>query len=256
LFSGIIAFVGINTYSGLSGKIDRVTTDAEQRIKDKVNSTKVALDKLSSDVDVQTKRVAQKGGEISQKFQSLDATADAFSKRLDATVESLETKVAQVSKQADIASVRRAYPTLGEQRYITYNSQPWKGLAAKGVKERWINIYIDPLSTGDFLPGQIDTLAEELGKSGYTPLLGMFGIGGPYFGGYGALGASNETTVFYFQHESESMAKDVAAIASRILLKPVQARFVDLSVITNTEVAFVIKNSGLDLQLYLLRPQR
>jgi hypothetical protein len=37
---------------------------------------KASLDQLSRDVDAQTKRVAEKGGEISQKLEILDAAAN------------------------------------------------------------------------------------------------------------------------------------------------------------------------------------
>jgi hypothetical protein len=121
-------------------------------VQGKVDYIKAALDKLSGDIDAQTKRVAEKGGEISRKLQSLDATAGAFSKRLEATVKSLETKVAQVSKQADLVSVRQAYPALGQSKYVIYNWAPWKGKAAKGSQEKWININIDPNSISDFSP--------------------------------------------------------------------------------------------------------
>jgi uncharacterized Zn finger protein (UPF0148 family) len=89
LFLFFIAFLGLNTYSGVSRNIDRVAAAAEQRVQDKVDTIKASLERLSHDVDAQATLVAQKGGEISQKLQSLDATADTFSKRLDTMVKSL-----------------------------------------------------------------------------------------------------------------------------------------------------------------------
>ena len=107
-----LVFLGVDTYSGVSRSIERVAAAAEQRVEVKVDQIKATLDRLSSDVDAQTKRVSERGGEISQKLKVLDATADTFSKRLDAMVKSLETKVAQVTKQVDNVSVRQVYPTL------------------------------------------------------------------------------------------------------------------------------------------------
>ena len=48
---------------------------------------------------------------------------------------------------------------------------------------------------------QLKTLMDELKTLGYTPLLGMFGVGGPYGSGYGPLGdaVTPRATVFYFQ---------------------------------------------------------
>ena len=128
-------------------------------------------------------------------------------------------------------------------------------MAGKNANEKWLNIFIDPLTIGEYSPNQITALMEELKKAGYTPLPGMFGIGGPYSGSYGALGNSPEATVFYFRHDAEQMAVEGAAIASKILsIKALKPTFVDLSTLGRDE-AFVIENSGLDLQLYLLRSQ-
>jgi uncharacterized Zn finger protein (UPF0148 family) len=263
---GIIAFVGFKTLGDVSKTIEPVVKEAEQRAQaakrtidetaKKVDSVKAAVDQLSRDVDTQTKRVADKGGEISQKFDRLDAAANELSGRLTAMAKSLETRVAQVAKQVDNVSIRQAYPTLGQPKFVTYNNGQWKGVAGKNPKEKWINIYIDPMTTGDYTPGQLTAFMEELKKAGYTPLPGIFGIGGPYSGGYGQLGSSSETTVFYFRHDSEQMAVEAAAIAAKTLsIKALKPTFVDLSAFPKDE-AFVIENSGLDLQLYLLRSQR
>ena len=159
----------------------------------------------------------------------------------------------QVSKQADIVSVRQAYPTLGQPKFVTYNGGPWKGRAGKGGQERWVDVYIDPVSVGEFSTDQIDQLVEELKTSGYTPLPGMFGIGGPYVTGYGPLGNSLRTTVFYFDRSSQPMAHNVAATASRILsIEAVEPQFVDVSDVQQKDIVFLIENSGLDLQLYLV----
>jgi hypothetical protein len=84
----------------------------------------------------------------------------------------------------------------------------------------------------------------------------MFGIGGQYPAGYGPFGNSNnKTTVFYFQRSSEKMALDVADMASKILSVTVaKPKFVDVSSL-DKDMRFVIENSGLDLQLFLVSPR-
>jgi hypothetical protein len=193
---------------------------------------------------------------ISQKFESLDAATSALSQRLEAMEKSLESKVEQVSKQVDNVSIRQVYPTLGQQKFATFNGGRWKGAAEKEPKEKWINIYIDASAIGDVSTEQLEKLTEELRHSGYTPFIGAFGIGGPYFGGIGAFGLSDETTVFYFQHNSEQMAVDVAAMVSEtLLIKVLQPRFVDINALPK-DWSFVIESSGLDLQVFLFRPPR
>jgi hypothetical protein len=233
-------------------------TQAISKIASEVTVIKATADHLSSDADDQARRVAQKGSEISEKLQSLDRSATALSTRLDAMEKSLEPRVEQLSKQVDNVTIRQAYPTLGQPKFVTYNGGGWKGKAAKEADEKWINVYIDVTSTGDFNPEQIEKLMEAFKKAGYTPLLGMFGIAGPYAGGFGNFGnpANGATTVFYFNRNSEQMAHDVAVIASKTLsVGPVKPQLVDPSTLSE-DLAFVIENSGLDLQLYLFRPRK
>ena len=107
----IIGFYGIKTYNDLFKTFMPVVKDTEQRVQaakrttdettTKVDSVKASVDRLSRDVDIQTKRVAEKGGEISQKFDRLDAAANELSGRLTAMAKSLETTVAQVAKQVE-----------------------------------------------------------------------------------------------------------------------------------------------------------
>jgi len=86
---GFIAFVGIKSINDVStsakNKIEPVVKEAEQRAQaaretvnktaETANSVKGAVDQLSRDVNAQTKRVADKGGEISKKLETLDAAA-------------------------------------------------------------------------------------------------------------------------------------------------------------------------------------
>jgi hypothetical protein len=265
--AAILAFFGLKPLYEIYNQIKPMVSAAEQRVQavtqtiaqitTEVTSMKVAVDRLSSDVDAQTTRVAQRGGEISQKFERLDATANELSGRVEAMAKSLESKVQQVSKQVDIVSVRKAYPTLGQPKVVTYDGGQWEGLAAKGPKERCINIYIHPLAMGEFSPDQIDKLVEELKNAGYTSYLGMFGIGGPYSQNFGPFGSpSNETSLFYFDNNNKQMAVDVARLVSKALsIKTVlEPRFVDFA--NWPDGKFVVENAGLDLQLCLFSLQR
>jgi hypothetical protein len=226
---------------------------------------------LSLDVDTQTKRVAEKGGEISQKLQGFDAEitdaqkrvetyqarSEDLLRRLDAMTKSLDqqtTRLTQVSKQVDNVSIGQAYPTLGKEKFVTYNSSPWKGVKDKPSNEKWIHIYIQPQGVGDYSSEQIEGLLTELKRANYTPVLGgTFGIGGPYTSGWGSLGTSNETAVFYFKKTSEQMATAVCAILAKALsITAPKPQFVDpAGLVDNADLRFVIEQSGLDVQIYL-----
>jgi hypothetical protein len=180
---GIIAFVGIKTVDDISRRLEPIVSAAEQRAQARIGSLKASLDQLSQDVANQTNRVSAKNGEILQEFARLDA----LSKQINGMVKSLQTNVQQVSKQVDVLSVRKAYPTLGMPRIVTYESQPWSGRTTKKATDKWVSIYIDPPSIGEFSPQQIDNLVKSLKAARYTSYLGLFGISGPISQGFGPL---------------------------------------------------------------------
>ena len=155
---GFIAFAGIRTVDDISKRLEPIVAAAEKRAQaakqtideaaPKVDAVKASLDKLSHDVDTQTKRVAEGGGDTAQKLQNLNsAINDAqkrvgeyqarsveFSNRLDAMAKSLDQqsgRVTQISKQVENVSIRKAYPFLGQEKYVTYDNSPWQGVAGK-----------------------------------------------------------------------------------------------------------------------------
>jgi prefoldin subunit 5 len=234
----------------------------------RVDTVKASLDKLSQDVDTQTKRVTEKSGETSQKLQSLDsaisdsqkrveqyqARSEELSHQLDAMNKSLDqqaSRVTQVSKQVDNVSIRQVYPSLGQQKYITYNGAQWKGVAGKLPNEKWINIYIQGEGAGDYSVEQMEKLVAQLKSSNLTPLLGMFGVGGPYFENYGPIGGYGGTAVFYFKKDLEETASSVCAMVSETLsIKVVKPQFLNPADFRDDR-RLVIEQSGLDLQLYI-----
>jgi hypothetical protein len=274
---GFIAFLGIKTLDDVSKRIEPIVSAAEQRAQavkgtteetaTRVEAVKASLDQLSRDVAAQTQRVAEKGGEISNKLDSLDAAADKAQKRaeqyqaraeklsqnVEAMTKGLETRVEQVSKQIEDVSIRKAYPTLGQQFFVTYNGERWKDKAEKGQTELWFNIYLHPLVLGEISPEKLKKLMEDVKRQNVTPLLGIFGIGGPYSTSFSALGDSADTALFYFNRELTPIATTVCGIVSEDLsIKGLKPTFVDPSSLRKEDMRrFVIEQSGLDLQLYV-----
>jgi lactam utilization protein B len=63
--------------------------------------------------------------------------------------------------------------------------------------------------------------------------------------------------VFYFKKDPEQMATTVCAIVSKTLSINAKAQFVDTAAFGRNDLRrFVLEQSGLDLQLYLLRSQK
>jgi hypothetical protein len=278
---GFVAFVGVRTLDDVSKRIEPVVSTAEQRAQaarktieetaTKVDSVKASVDGLSRDVEAQRKRVAERGSEVSQKLEKLEATADnaekrgelyqsrsdELSRRLETMEKSLERRVEQVSRQIDDVSIRRAYPNLGREMFVTYDGAPWKGAKEKAPNERWISIAIDPMAGGDLSPEQLEKLVADLKGSGYTPLLGSFGVGGPYASGFGALaGSGGKTAVLYFKKDSESTAAALCALVSKDLsMKDLRPLLIESSAQDESR-RFVIDRSGLDFQLVLFHRPR
>jgi uncharacterized protein YceH (UPF0502 family) len=263
LLAVILAFLGFYGYKTITD----VTQAIVRETAGNVNAVKSQLGQLSTDIDAQTKRVSEKGGEITERLSKLDAAAndaqakaEAYLKRADESattlnqrLAALDTKVAQVSAQADSVSVRQEYPDLGRAKVVTYKGGVWKK-DDKKPGEKWVGIFIFPYAIADFTGNEVDKLVKDLRAAGYTPLLGMFGIGGPYNSGIGPLGDSgSNSSLYYFSKNSEQMSAEVRDI----VLKDLPVKSLDSSYVAALGMSqddprrFVIENSGLDLQLIL-----
>lgn len=269
---GAFTFYGITTFSGASEKIEPViqaavakTKTAKQnveRLDARVESVRHGIDNLSILLNKQTQRVTEKTSEISLKLAAFDASqkrmtdylnrADAMYRQLDAVQKSLQTRVQQVSNQADDILVKRVYPNLGRAIFVTLNGQPWRDKSEKSSKETWVNINVAPAATGNYSTLTIEKLMIEMKRQNYIPILGMFGVGGPYEQGFGALDLGPGTHVVYFRKDEEPKAVAFAVMASKALSRVIKAKFFDPSSIQKNDMrAFIINQSGLDLQLCL-----
>ena len=275
--AAILAYFGLKPLYDFYYRIEPMVNAADERIQtvtqtigrisSEITSLRTAVDRLSSDVDGQTKRVTEKGNEISQKLDSLEVAANEAEKRgeayqarsaelsghLEAIAKGLEKRVEQISQQVANVSIRQAYPTIGKERFVTYQGARWERKKEKHPDDKWVAITIDPMAYGDVTEAELQTLMEEFNKSGYTFFLGAFATGGPIITGYGPFGTSAESAVFYFQPEGKAMAEDVASIVSKVLsLKSMQTQLVDPSTMDNNDPRkFTLENSGLDLQIFL-----
>jgi len=89
-------------------------------------------------------------------------------------------------------------------------------------------------------------------QDNYTPIVGSFGVGGPYSRGFGNLDYGDTTQVNYFKKDLERKAAVLSAIVSKILSRPIKTKFVDPALIPKEDQRrFIIDQSGLDLQIYL-----
>ncbi|UGV25387.1 hypothetical protein E0H22_06655 [Rhodopseudomonas boonkerdii] len=277
-----LAFVGIKSFRDIADRVEPVAQAAEKRAvaakqaieetASRVDAIRATLDQVSNDVEAQRIRVSERSGEISQKLASLEVAANdaqkkgeayqmrasEVSSKLEEMGKSLEQRVQIVSKQVDDVSIRQAFPTLGQQKFVTFNYGKWKDKSEKAPGEKWINIYIQPTIYSDISQEQLGKLLGALKKLGYTPLLGIFGIGGPYNTGYGPLGdvTGPGARIYYFQNEAVQMASEVRAVVSEFLSINVDAApsYVDTTKFSSTDDRkLIVDNAGLDLQLYISR---
>jgi len=267
LFTALLVVLGV--FAGFAGyrTIGDVVQSIEKETSGKVEAVKSRLDHLAQEVEIQTKRVSERGGDISSRLAQLDATVDDANTKVDAylkraddlseqmtgRITELQTKVTQVSTQVNKLSVNQAYPSLGQAKVVTFQGNQWDANNKK-PNEKWIAIYIYPYAFSDFSSAQIETLVGDLRAAGYTPLLGMFGIGGPFSTGTGDLGNSSTTVLNYFFKASEQMSNALRPLILKDLpIKKLETVFVDTSAMGEDDPRrFVIENAGLDLQLVLL----
>jgi hypothetical protein len=109
------------------------------------------------------------------------------------------------------------------------------------------------LALSEISPEQLEKLMADVKRKNVTPLLGQFGIGGPYSTSFAALGDSVGTALFYFKQELTPIATAVCTIVSEDLpLKALVPTFVDPAGLRNEDMRrFVIEQSGLELQLFV-----
>ena len=246
LVIGFIAFAGIKTVNDVSTRLEPLVNAAEKRVRTQI-----------AQIDDQIKNEGLKADITSHTLQTAEDIANNDIRILTSKQTFTQNQIDQLSKQAGNLSIRQIYPGLGQKKYVTFNGSQWRGSITKEQNAKWINIQIDMTSLPDFTLDQIESLIAELKKDDYTAWIGSFGLGGPYFEGFGPFANSNnQTTLFYFKPSSKTMASYVATRVSQSLqIETVQTQFVDTSALSKDET-FVIDNSGLDLQLYLHRSDK
>jgi hypothetical protein len=255
----VVAFFGIKGFNDLTKPVEEKVQAVNQKIEDtarRLPSIEATLDKLSTDVEAQREHAAKLSVQIAGTLDTLTVAANRASARLEAMTKDLQNRVGQVAQQVDNLSVHKAFPGLGQQRFVSFQNAEWKGKAAKSATDRWVNVVIDPWSYGAFTDAQVEKLTTALRDAGYTPFLGSFGIGGPTATNWNSFAPDDKTSVFYFKPSTEKTAADVGGIVSMVFSTgTIIPRLVDSSTFPTIDgnESYVIENSGLDFQIVLHR---
>jgi hypothetical protein len=275
IFSAICGFWGWRNIDDVSRSIARAISDrvepliksaerkaqaAQQAGSDaegKAEAVRAKLDNLATDTDAQVKRITERSGDIAVALQNYDARATQLSQRLNAQLESLGSRVSQISGQVDSVTLDQIYPSLGHPKFVTFNGAKWKSTDQKLPSEKWVNIYIQPTFLGDLTQDGLHDLMDKLKTQGDTPFLGAFGVGGPYGSQFASLGSGDTgTTVFYYDSGAKDIADRIRIMVSETLhIRDVQVLYRKPSEIQDKDLRYVVESSGLDLQIYLRSPQ-
>ena len=271
------------------GRLEPILSETERRVKSAqeeiartdqtIQAVQNKLNATSKLADSESNRISTDGGEINQKLAAVQQAADRantlgasfekqekqfeqeigqmrshaedLSHKLDATQKTFDVKIAEATKQIDNVSIQRAYPTLGQKMYVTFNGQPWKGRKQKGPTDKWVNINLDPYAIGEtrVTQDQLQALSDAMEKAGFTPYFGLFGFGGGVSGGYGSLGNSSATGIRYFNESQKDDASKLLRIAVDTLKIPDMT--VQHSVGVDHVQQTVINDSGLDFQIFI-----
>ena len=207
----VLAFVGIKSVRDLLEPVaQRVET-----LKPKIDETAAKVDDALAAAQSAQKHVSEATAEITHRLDSLSTTATDAQNRLETMTKSMETRVNQVSKEVDNFSIQQAYPTLGQQKYVTFLNRPWKGNAGKGPHDKWVNVTVALDAVSNFSEDQLTALVNELKAGGYTPFVGMFGVGGPYSTSFEHLDGGGVTEVVYFRAADKPMASELKDMVAR-----------------------------------------
>ena len=135
----------------------------------------------------------------------------------------------------------------------TFLNRPWKGNAGKGPHDKWVNVTVALDAVSNFSEDQLTALVNELKAGGYTPFVGMFGVGGPYSTSFEHLDGGGVTEVVYFRAADKQMASELKDMVARTLSVPVSEQLIDPKTVAMPDQRYVIENAGLDVQIYLKR---
>lgn len=247
--------------------VDSLKKSAIEAISGPIEIVKTRIAQLSREVDEQTRRVSERGNEIETRLVFLDKTAadvqtnarryqqraDELSAKMDQTIANLASRMDQISTQVDQVSVVEAYPSLGQKKVVTLNGKIWAGDPTRGAgKLVWIIIFAYAIP--DFTSDQVQSLVSDLKRAGYTPILGQFGVGGPFNSGVGNLGGGTVgTTINYFASASKAMSDEVRGIVIKDLNIPdAPTRYVPAETMLWDDLQrFVIENSGINFQIVI-----
>ncbi len=259
----------------MSARIDPIVNEAVAKAKTAAQSVaqsagradtiKTNVDRLSTDLDAQTKRVRNSSADIQKRMTAFDdaqkqmesalVNARVLSQQVDTIQKSLQTKVQQISSQVDDVSVRQVFPNLGQKLYVTSDNQPWKSTAEKRQGEIWVNVIVAGMFNSSYSAQQVEQLLAVIRKQNFTPYIGRFGVAGPYSQAYESLtGGTGDTSVVYFRKSLEPKADTLQELVSQFFSRRVRSAFLDPSTLPDDDTRrMIIDRSGLDIQLVLGR---
>lgn len=274
-------------------RLEPVIADTEKRVTSarseiekseiQIGLVKKKLDETSNLADRQSERLTVQGGEIEKKLagvqeanqrvnvlnggfekrvteyekqlSEMQARAEQSSQRLEDIQKGFETRVVAVTQQIDNVSIHEAFPGLGQKVYVTFNNKPWRNPAEKKAGEKWVDIFIDSPAWPSISPKQVENLVQALRKRGFTPLVGRFGLGGPYSAGFGALGDNSQAVYYYSQKDQQEASEAAQAVRDNLNLAEMQAKYIDPTKVDQS-MRPVLEQSGLDMQIYISNVKR
>lgn len=216
----------------------------------------------SAGTAVRSQSEAYRGGEVAKleaQMTGIRNRAENEAGKLETTQKSIESSIQRVTERIDNTNIEQVYGQLGEKLYVVLQGKPSVGKAGKKPGEKWININLSPMAVGEnrVTKQQLEELSRRLERMGYTPYFGTFGSGGPVGTGYGMLGFSGGSRVYFFDQNREKEASDLAKLAKETLGVPeIAATFDDVTHL-DTVARQVVQLSGLDFQIFIERaPQK
>jgi hypothetical protein len=222
--------------------------------------------------DEQRQRVEGQNAEISRKLADfentsrrfdqvraeLDSEMNQFQKQIDSFKNRYSAEIAQLSRAADLASVREAYPNLGVKPFVIIAGHR-VDKSQKKPGEKWVLVTLgwDAQQVSKSAGEDTDNLVSDLHSAGYVTFVGSMDFGGRLGGGLmrADSGPAKQSAVVYFHPEFKRSAEQLIPIAGRyaelLNSSPVLANTPESTNFDAPRLETVIQESGLDAQIYI-----
>lgn len=265
----IAGFLGVKSIEDVKNKLIKQVSDVKVSIDQEkkeinlqrysINENKKIVSSLQNDLKSQKIFINDRMKDINlESSKSLQIAHEQFtdvqkiSDQVQALKSQIKTTSEQISTKADDLAIDQHLKDIGQQQYVTYDMQPWKGAKDKPSSQKWLSVDLSPLAKQKLTREKIMALQAKLKSVDIIPYLGVFGTNGTYYNNFYLTNQlrPGQACVIYFDPNNKKYAEEVAKIASDTLSLQVCTEIYHSVIQSDIKSdQLIINTSGLDFQL-------